>query len=123
MGGWGFTTFCLDFQLIAPALAIYILHSGPAAGGEASSQLGLGNPTAEEEEDWGTHGRRLFSRGGEECFKNCNTPQNGSRGGDTFSPSRGGVEGGKGGGQKNSAGENWDFCQSKKKKTQGFLTK
>ena len=46
-----------------------------------------------------THGRRLFSRGGEECLKNCSTPKNGSRGGDTFHSSRGGVEGGKGGGQ------------------------
>ena len=45
-----------------------------------------------------THGRRLFPRGGEDCPKNCNTPQNGSRGGDTFCPPRGGVEGGKGGG-------------------------
>ncbi len=46
-----------------------------------------------------THGRRLFSRGGEEYLKICSTPQNVSRGGDTFSLCRGGVEGGKGGGQ------------------------
>ncbi len=46
-----------------------------------------------------THGRRLFSRGGEEYLKICSTPQKGSRGGDTFSSSRGGVEGGKGEGQ------------------------
>ncbi len=39
-----------------------------------------------------THGRRMFSRGREECLKNCYTPQNGSRGGDTFCPPRGGVE-------------------------------
>ena len=48
-----------------------------------------------------THGRRLFSRGGEEWLKNCCTPKNGSRGGDTFYPPRGGVEGGKEGGQTN----------------------
>ncbi len=44
-------------------------------------------------------GANFFSRGVGECLKNCNTPQNGSRGGDTFSLSRGGIEGGKGGGQ------------------------
>ena len=69
-----------------------------------------------------THGRQIFSRGGEECFKNVTTPKNGSRGGDTFSPSRGGVDGGRGA-NKISAGENWDFCKSKRKKIQGFLTK
>ncbi len=51
--------------------------------------------------EWPTHGRRLFSRGGEECLKNCFTPKNGSRGGDTCWPPRGGVEGGKEGEQTN----------------------
>ena len=39
------------------------------------------------------------SRGGEECYKNCYIPKNGSRGGDTFCPPRGGVKGEKGGNQ------------------------
>ncbi len=68
-----------------------------------------------------THGRRLFSRGGEECLKNCYTPKNGSRGGDTFCFPRGGVEGGKGGGTNHIfAEENKDFCENTRKKSKVF---
>ena len=68
-----------------------------------------------------THGRRLFSRGGEECLKNCYTPKNGSRGGDTFCSPRGGVEGGKGGGTNHIfAKENKDFCENMRKKSKVF---
>ncbi len=58
-----------------------------------------------------------FCQRGEECLKNCNTSQNGSRGGDTFSPFRGGVEGGKRGGQTKFLQEKTGiFCKSKSKK-------
>ncbi len=68
-----------------------------------------------------THGR-LFSRGGEECLKKFCTPKNDSRGGDTFCPPRGGVEGGKGGGVANQffEQENRDHCKHEKEK-QDFL--
>ena len=59
-----------------------------------------------------THGRRLFSRGGEEYLKICSTPQNGFRGGDTFFLCRGGVEGGgRGGTNQIVIGGNWDFLR------------
>ncbi len=44
-------------------------------------------------------GAEFFPEIGRECLKNCCTPKNGSRGGDTFCPPRGGVEGGRGRGQ------------------------
>ena len=70
-----------------------------------------------------THGRRLFSRGGEDYLKVCSTPQNDPRGGDTFSLCREGVEGGKGGGNQLFIGGNLDFLKNKSKKQEAFLTK
>ncbi len=68
-----------------------------------------------------THGRRLFSRGGEECLKNCYVPKNGSRGGDTFCLPRGGVEGRKGlGTNQILVEEKRDFCETMKKKRKVF---
>ncbi len=58
----------------------------------------------------GTH----FSRGGGDCLQNCSGPKNGFRGGDTFCPSRGGVEGGKGGGQTNFFKEETDNIVNKR---------
>ncbi len=66
----------------------------------------------------------IFSRGGEEYLKICSTPQNGSRGGDTFSLCREGVEGGKGGDKPNFyRRRNLDFYENKSKNQEAFLTK
>ncbi len=71
-----------------------------------------------------THGRRLFFQRGGECLNNCNTPKNGFRGGDTFWPSRGGVEGGERGGTNQIfVGENKYFFKNMRRKSKDFLTK
>ena len=70
-----------------------------------------------------TRGRRLFSRDGEEYIKICSTPQNGSRGGDTFSLCRGGVEGGKGGDKPNFYRRKHGFLRNKSKKQEAFFNK
>ncbi len=69
-----------------------------------------------------THmGADFFSGGRRECLKNFCAPKNGSRGGDTFCPPRGGVEGGMGGGTSQIfTKENRDLCENMRKKSKVF---
>ena len=65
-------------------------------------------------------GADIFPEGGR-IPQNLQYPQNGSRGEDTLSLYRGGVEGGKGGTNQIFVGGNLDFYENKSRSQESFL--